>query len=188
MGLLLSLKVGFAELWNRSISNRQRFLTPALTGIGIGLVIIIFHLIASQFFGFERTYDRQFPNSILSALNTSISYELVFRLFFITFFVGLVSRFLVRNRWPNQVFWIIAALSACLFILTTVSPVIIMYSRIIEKELPVANIIESILFSGLVSMFAAYYLRKAGFLAAAGVHICANMVWVVIWGSLISAA
>lgn len=186
VGLVLSSKVGFAELWNKSAPNRQRFLTPALVGIGIGVFLIIVDLTVSRFFDFERVYARQFPNSILSALNTGITYELVFRLFFITFFVWVVSSFIVKNRWPNPVFWIIAVLSACACIYSTVYPIIAVY-QITDRELPVAYVIENILLAGLVSMYAAYYLRKAGFLAAAGVNIWANVVLRVIWESLIIA-
>ena len=186
VGIVLIPKIGFVELWDKNVTNRHRFLIPALIGTGIGLFLVVFDLIASQFFTIERLYNRQFPASILSALNTGITDELIYRLFFITLFVWLVSRFIVKNRWPNQVFWTVAALSAVTHILLTVIPVITAH-QIIERELPVAYIIEIILLSGLVSICAAYYLRKAGFLAAASVHISANIVWLVVWESLIIA-
>jgi len=187
VGLVLSPKVRFAGLWDESVINRRRFLTPALTGIGIGGVLIIVDLIASHLSDFEHLHTSQFPNSILSALNSGITYEIIFRLFLVTFLVWLVSRVLLKDRWPNRVFWIIIALSACACIFTSVAPLITVH-QLTERELPLAYIIESILFAGLVSMFAGYYLRKAGFLAAAGVHVWTNIVWQVIWESLIIAA
>ena len=187
VGLVLSPKVRFARLWDESVTNRHRFMIPALIGIGIGGVLIIVDLVASQFSDFEHLHTSQFLTSILSALNSGITYEIIFRLFLVTFLVWLVSRVLLKDRWPNQVFWIIIALSACAFIFTSVVPLITVH-QITERELPLAYIIERILSAGLVSMFAGYYLRKAGFLAAAGIHVWTNIVWQVVWESLIIAA
>jgi hypothetical protein len=41
---------------------------------------------------------------------------------------------------------------------------------------------EIILLNGIVSIFAAYYFRKFGFLAPVGIHFWTDVVWHVIWG------
>jgi hypothetical protein len=40
LGLKLSQKLGFAEIWDSKVSNKQRFLIPALIGIAIGVFFI----------------------------------------------------------------------------------------------------------------------------------------------------
>ncbi|GAH57810.1 unnamed protein product, partial [marine sediment metagenome] len=40
----------------------------------------------------------------------------------------------------------------------------------------------AILLNGVVSLFAAYYFRKYGFLAAVGIHFWTDVVWHVVWG------
>jgi len=41
IGLRLSQKLGFAEIWDPKVSNRERFFVPALTGVGLGIFLII---------------------------------------------------------------------------------------------------------------------------------------------------
>ena len=45
-------------------------------------------------------------------------------------------------------------------------------------------LLEVFLLNGLLSIFAAYYFRKYGFLAPVGIHFWADIVWHVLWGLL----
>jgi hypothetical protein len=45
-----------------------------------------------------------------------------------------------------------------------------------------ALIVEVFLLNGTLSLVAAYFFKKSGYLAAAGVHFWADMVWHVVWG------
>jgi hypothetical protein len=38
------------------------------------------------------------------------------------------------------------------------------------------------LLNWVISIFAAYYFRKYGFLAAVGIHFWTDIIWHVIWG------
>jgi hypothetical protein len=49
-------------------------------------------------------------------------------------------------------------------------------------EIPPALMSEIILLNGVVSIFAAYYFRKFGFLAPVGIHFWTDVVWHVVWG------
>jgi len=50
------------------------------------------------------------------------------------------------------------------------------------NEIPLALMSKIILLNGVVSLFAAYYFRKYGFLAAVGIHFWTDVVWHVVWG------
>ena len=50
------------------------------------------------------------------------------------------------------------------------------------NEIPLALLGEIILLNGVLSLFAANYFRKFGFLAAVGIHFWADVIWHVIWG------
>ena len=50
------------------------------------------------------------------------------------------------------------------------------------NEVPPVLMLEIILLNGVLSLFAAYYFRKYGFLAAVGIHFWVDVVWHVIWG------
>jgi len=51
------------------------------------------------------------------------------------------------------------------------------------SEIPPAVVTEIILLNGSLSLFAAYYFRKYGFLAPVGIHFWTDVVWHVIWGA-----
>jgi len=52
------------------------------------------------------------------------------------------------------------------------------------NQFPTALLVEIFLLNGAFSIFAAYYFRIYGFLAAVGIHFWTDVVWHVIWGAL----
>ena len=182
LGLKLSAKIGFADLWDARISNRQRFLIPALIGVGIGVFFIPADIILSQFHTFGPLPHPQFPVSLLASATAGIGEEVIFRLFFVSFWVWLISYVILKKRWQNQVFWIVAVLSALTFAFGHIPAMMILYGLNAVNEIPPALMAEIILLNGMVSLFAAYYFRKFGFLAAVGIHFWTDVVWHVIWG------
>ncbi|MFC2060467.1 type II CAAX prenyl endopeptidase Rce1 family protein [Chloroflexota bacterium] len=182
LGLKLSQKIGFTDLWDSRISNRQRFLIPALIGVGIGVFFVVVDVIFSQFHTFGPLPHPQFPASIVASLIAGIGEELIFRLFIISFWVWLVSYVILKKKWQNQIFWIVAVLSALAFAFGHVPTIMILFKLESINQIPPALLIEIILLNGAVSVFAAYYFRKFGFLAPVGIHFWADIVWHVIWG------
>lgn len=108
LGLKLSQKLGFADIWDTKISKRQRFLIPALIGIGIGIFFILADAILSQFHTLGAFPHPPFPTSLATSAVAGIGEELIFRLFFISFWVWLISYVILKKRWQNQIFWIMA--------------------------------------------------------------------------------
>jgi len=49
-------------------------------------------------------------------------------------------------------------------------------------ELSPVFLAEIFMLNGSLSLIAAYYLRKSGFLAPIGIHFWADILWHVIWG------
>ncbi|MEN3017357.1 MAG: CPBP family glutamic-type intramembrane protease [Candidatus Methanosuratincola petrocarbonis] len=182
LGLTLSQKLGFAELWDSKISNKQRFLIPALIGIGIGIFFILADAILSQFHTLGPLPHPPFPASLIASTAAGIGEEAIFRLFFISFWVWLISYVILKNRWQNQIFWIVTIFSALAFAFGHIPSVMILFSLNNVNEIPFALMTEIILLNGMVSLFAAYYFRKFGFLAPVGIHFWTDVVWHVIGG------
>ena len=182
LGLKLSQKLGFTDLWDSKISNKQRFLIPALVGIAIGVFFILVDVILSQFHTLGSFPHPPFPTSLVTSAAAAIGEELIFRLFFISFWVWLISYVILKKRWQNQIFWIIAIFSALAFALGHIPSVMILFGLNTVNEIPLAIMSEIILLNGVLSLFAAYYFRKFGFLAAVGIHFWADVVWHVVWG------
>ena len=182
LGLKLSQKLGYADIWDTKISKRQRFLIPALIGIGIGIFFILADAILSQFHTLGAFPHPPFPTSLVTSASAGIGEELIFRLFFISFWVWLISYVILKNRWQNQIFWIVTIFSALAFAAGHIPSVMILLGLNTVNEIPLALMSEIILLNGVVSLFAAYYFRKFGFLAAVGIHFWTDVVWHVVWG------
>jgi membrane protease YdiL (CAAX protease family) len=184
VGLKLSGRLGFALLWDPAVSNRQRFATPALIGAGVGIFFILVDAVLSRFHTFGPLPHPPFPASLVASAVAGIGEEIMFRLFFISFWVWLISAVILRGRWQNGVFWGVALFSALAFALGHLPSVMAVSGLDNPGQLPAALMVEIILLNGVLSLFAAWYLRKSGFLAAVGIHFWADVVWHVVWGML----
>lgn len=182
LGLLLTRRVGFADLWEPGVTNRQRLLLPALVGGATGLFFVLADTLFSCFRSGEPLPHPPFPTSLVASATAGIGEEIIFRLFFISFWVWLVSAVLLKGRWQNQVFWIVAVVAALVFALGHLPSLMFLLGLQQITAIPVALFGEIILLNGVLSLLAAFYLRNYGFLAAVSVHFWADVVWHVLWG------
>jgi hypothetical protein len=182
LGLQLSQKLGFANLWDPMVSNRQRFLIPALVGTGLGVFLIVADAILSRFHALGPLPHPPFPTSLVASASAGIGEELIFRLFFIPFWIWLISYVILKKKWQNPVFWIVATVSALAFAFGHIPSVMVLFEWKTIGEIPFALMSEIILLNSVVSIFAAYYFRRFGFLAPVGIHFWTDVVWHVLWG------
>jgi len=184
LGLKLSSKLGFADIWDLRVSNKQRFLIPALVGGVIGIFFILADVIFSKFHSLGPIPHPPFPTSLVASVTAGIGEEVIFRLFFISFWVWLISYVILKKRWQNQVFWVVSVFSALAFALGHFPSVMILFGLNTIQGIPFTLISEIILLNGVISIFAAYYFRKYGFLAAVGIHFWTDIIWHVLWGMI----
>jgi len=182
LGLYLSRKLGFAKIWDKNVSNKQRFLTPLFIGIILGVFLIVMDLIFSQFNEIGRFIHPPFPTSIFVSISAGIGEEIIFRLFFISFWVWLISSLILKGKAKNKVFWIISIISAFGFAIGHIPSIMILFGMKSITEISPILWGEIILLNGTISIFCAYYFRKYGFLAAVGIHFWTDIVWHVVYG------
>jgi len=183
VGWRLSYRLNFANIWDEKVSKRQRFLLPAFTGAAIGILFIAIDQVLSNFHEMGPLPHPPFPTSLVASLSAGIGEEVIFRLFFISFWVWLISHIVLKKRWENQVFWIVVVFSALAFAAAHLPSVMILFEVSSVGSLPGVLILELILLNGLLSIFAAYHFRYYGLLAAIGVHFWTDLIWHVIWGA-----
>ena len=118
----------------------------------------------------------------MASIAASIGEEIIFRLFFISFWVWPVSAILLKGRWQTQIFWIIALISALAFAFTHLPSVMFLIGVESIQAIPSLLIVELVILNAVLSIFAAHYFRLYGFLAAVGIHFWADVIWHVIWG------
>jgi hypothetical protein len=98
--------------------------------------------------------------------------------------VWVISYLILKGKMQSQVFWVIAIISAFLFAFSHIPTVQYIMGFSSLSEIPIALITEIIVLNGVLSLFAAYYFRKYGFLAAVGIHLWTDIVWHVIYGCI----
>jgi hypothetical protein len=182
LGLILWRRLGFPEIWDETVTNRQRFLVPAIVGAALGVVLIVADVIFSPFNGIGRLIHPPFPTSLVASIAAGIGEEMIFRLFFISFWTWLVGKVILRGRGLAIVFWIVSTFSALAFAAGHLPSLMIVYGVSNPGQFSPVLLLQVFLLNGLISIFAAYYFRKYGYLASVGVHFWTDIVWHMIWG------
>lgn len=184
LGFYLARNLGFVELWDARVTNRQRLLIPALVGVAVGILIIIGDLIFRPINGIGHFPHPPFPTSVVAAITAGIGEEIMFRLFFICFWTWLVSKVILRGRFQTIVYWVVSLFSAVAFGFGHLPSLMFLEGWATFSQVPAILLAEVLLLNGILSIAAAYFLRKVGFLGPVGVHLWADIVWHVIWGML----
>jgi membrane protease YdiL (CAAX protease family) len=184
VGLRLTRKLGYPDLLDTRVTTRQRFVIPCIVGLWLGLIFIVADNIFSRFHQYGPLPHPPFPTSILASFSAGIGEEMVFRLFFIPFLVWLISRVVLKGAQEQLTFWNAAIFSAIFFAAGHIPSVMYLLDVTTLSAIPPAMMAEIFLLNGALSLVAAYFLRRSGYLAAATVHTSADIVWHVIWGLL----
>ncbi len=182
VGLFLWRKLGLPEIWDAGVTNRQRFVVPLSVGVGLGVALIILDVFFRNVFGLPALPHPPFPTSLVASLAAGIGEETIFRLFFISLWTWLVSRVSLRWRAQTPVYWVVSVFSAVAFAMSHLPSIMFLNSWTSVSQVPPVLMTELLLLNGLISLVGAYYFRKYGFLATAGIHFWADVVWHVVWG------
>jgi hypothetical protein len=184
VGLRLTRKLGYPDLLDARVSTRQRFVNPCIVGLWLGLIFIVADNIFSRFHQYGPLPHPPFPTSIVASFSAGIGEEMVFRLFFIPFLVWLISRVVLKGQQERVTYWNAAIFSAVFFAAGHVPAVMYLLDINTLSGIPAAMMAELFVLNGTLSLVAAYFLRRSGYLAAVTVHTSADIVWHVIWGLL----
>jgi hypothetical protein len=182
LGLFFSRKLSLPEILDSAVSNRQRFFIPALVGLGSGIFFVLMDLWFSPVNGIGRLPHPPFPTAIVASISAGIGEEIMFRLFFISFWTWLVSRVILRARWQTPVYAVFSFLSAIAFSMAHLPAVMFLQGWSELGQMPGMLLAEILLLNGVLSLLAAYFFRKYGFLAPVGTHFWNDIVWHALWG------
>jgi hypothetical protein len=169
VGVWLSTKTGFPEIWDTNFSTRQKLLVPALIGLGSGL---LFRVIEQ--FQPLGNINIPFPASIPFYLYGGIISEILFRLFIIPLPLWLISSLLLRRRGQEGVFWGVAIITSFLEPLSQVGA---LYQLGLLNNGISPYIALLILLTYAVNLIAAYLFRKSGFVAPVVMRLAFYLIW-----------
>lgn len=181
-GLKLSQKLGFPKLWDKRISNKEKFIIPAITGVVIGIFFILIDFLINELTPYGRLPHPDFPLSIIASLSAGIGEEVIFRLFFISFWSWLISHIILKGKASSLVFWLVSVWSALTFSLGHLPSIMAIEGLNSISQIPPLIVVEIIVLNSTLSIPAAYYFKKYGILSAMGVHFWTDIVWHAIYG------
>jgi hypothetical protein len=178
-GIWFSARTGFPEMMDPRISQTNRFLYPALIGIGFGALAVWVDRSTGWATALASRMELEsihipYPASVLMYTGGSIVVEVLYRLLPVPFLVWLASNVLLRGRWQSQVFWITA------LVVSAVEPVSQHSSW--EGHQMVMN--EVMVQDYAMNLSQCYLFRRYGFLAPLTVRVAFYGVWHVLWGYL----
>lgn len=178
-GLWLTHRTGFPQMWEEDIDTRLRFLLPAGAGMfaALGMIAMDVCLEAGRY---PQILQTELPEGLLLVIIAGISEELVVRLFLIPFLVWLVSTLLLGGRRQTLVFWSAAILAAILYSLLALGVLLSSTELATVSAAPPFYVLglPTIL---LYSLLAAYFFRRAGFLAVLSLRFGFYFVWHILW-------
>jgi membrane protease YdiL (CAAX protease family) len=175
VGVYLAPGTGFAGMWQKGISNRKRFLEPALVGAAIGILSVILDIIQPQ----VSQEMIGLPASLVAYPLAGIIEEIVFRLFLTTTMVWILSNMLLRGNWQEAVFWVVNIFLGVFYTLSQLNQYESIFSPV--NLLTLAHFFVMI---ALYFILAAFYYRRYGFLAAISMSMGNYLVWHILWGGI----
>lgn len=176
VGVYLAPVTGFTGMWQKEISQRKRFLEPALIGVGIGVLAIGFDLLQPL----RGESLIKFPASLVAFPLAGILEEIIFRLFLTTTFVWMISNALLRGRWQEWIFWGVNIFLAVFYTISQLSQ----YQNLIAA-LDLIVVARFFVVIAVYFILAAFYYRKSGFLAAISMRLGYYLVWNILWGGIV---
>ena len=175
VGVFLAPRTGFADMWQKDITNLKRWLIPFLIGLGFGLLSIIFDLL--QPLG-EGSLIK-FPASLVEYPLAGILEEIIFRLFLTTTIVWIISEILLRGRWKEAVFWGTSIFLGIFYTLSQLN----LYQNLAET-LDILVLVQFFTMIAANFIVAAFLYRKYGFLAALSMRMGDYLLWHILWGAI----
>ena len=162
IGVLLSMRTGFASAWDAKVSNTQRFVIPIAAGLILGSLFLATDLITNmsqlqeEHLNIQST-DVVFPASIFVYSAAAIFVEVVYRLLTIPLVLGLLSIVVRSQSAREKIFWVLA------FLTSLIEP---MTNTAASQYLTPLALTFVLVQSFAANFLQAVFFRKYGFLAA----------------------
>lgn len=175
VGVFLAPRTGFADMWQKDITNHKRWLIPFLIGLGFGLLSIIFDYLQPLGEGSLII----FPASLVAYPLAGILEEIIFRLFLTTTIVWIISEILLRGRWQEAVFWGTSIFLGLFYTLSQIN----LYQNL-TGTLDLLVLLQFFTMIAANFIVAAFLYRKFGFLAALSMRMGDYLLWHILWGAI----
>lgn len=169
--LFLQTNANIPNFLDKNVSNKQRFIIPALIGFVFGILdVIVFKLVLHpEPYTELPPFLQPFPYSLFLYFSGAFEIEVFYRLIPLTLIL-LLGKWIAKGKYFNVFFWTGAILTSL---------------REPLEQLPsegVSIIIYSLVTGFLMNYLQAVYFKKSGFLAALTVRLGHYLFWHILLG------
>lgn len=190
LGVLLSMRTGFPDALDRSISNRKRIVLPILLGAGLGILAILIDQLThgTKFLEMqtgEASFNIYFPASLFVYTGGIVLVEAAFRILVIPLCIWLVSNLLLRGRGQEQTFWISAVILSLFEPVTQGLGIIFLKPSADPVFLLLTQFLPYFITNYPLNFGQAVLFRKYGFLASFFMRLGFYMLWHIAYGNFI---
>jgi hypothetical protein len=172
--MILAPHAGFAEMWASGMPIRHRVGDPLLVGIGLGLVMVLSDL----FWPLGPELQTPFPDSIVVFSLAGLVEEILVHLFLTTALVWLISSVILKQRYGEAVFWVVAVAVGLAYWLLQISAIRTFFPEKFSDVLAV----QLLFLIAATIILGAYFYRRRGFIAALALRYGFYLVWHILWG------
>jgi membrane protease YdiL (CAAX protease family) len=187
-GLWLAGKLQLPIMYRDGAGWRAWFLWPMLIGLALGLALIVGDRAFVALGAGPGFPHPAFPLSLIASATAGIGEEILFRGLILGLW-ALLFNFLLR-RWHGRAaaLWIGNVLAALAFSAGHLPTVMILTNAATPAAIPPLILAELIVLNTLAGLVAGERYIRDGLVAAIGVHFWADVVWHVIWPTVLAAA
>lgn len=190
VGVLLSMRTGFPDALDKSISNRQRILIPLALGAALGILAIIIDQFTqgTKFIEMqtgEASFNIYFPASLFVYTGGIVLVEAIFRVLALPLFLWLISNLLLRGRGQPQTFWILAVILSLIEPVTQGLGIIFLKSSANPTMLLLTQFVPYFVTNYPLNLGQAIFFRKYGFLASFAMRLGFYVMWHIVYGNFI---
>ena len=169
--LFLQTKANLPNFLETNISNKQRFLTPAIIGAAFGIldVIIIKMILHPEPYTELPPFLQPFPYSLFLYFSGAFEIEVFYRLIPLTLLL-LTGKWIAKGKYFNVFFWTGAALTSLREPLEQL------------PDGPLLFMIYSLVTGYIMNYLQAIHFKKSGFLASLTVRSGHYLFWHILLG------
>jgi hypothetical protein len=172
IAIAVASRVGFPDMWSEKVSNRQRFAIPMLVGTGLAIIEVVMNALSMQ----PKPPTVDFPLSLPAYLSGGILSEILLHLIPVVLLVWIIGTIILRGKWQEQVFWVVAVLVS---LLEPVLQIGGLYQMGLLSNAVIACVLFVYIFA--VNMTLLYFFRKYGFLATVASRLALYLIWHIVW-------
>jgi hypothetical protein len=162
---------------------------PLLTGALAGVIMVVFEQVMQRWFAAPSIPHPEFPSSLLASYSAAVGEEVIFRLFLLSLWALLwtqaLKHFSPSARTRVYALAIANGIAAVSFALAHLGSAMVLFGVTSPAELAGVTLVELLVLNAIIGLVAGQSFIRHGLVAAAGVHLGADLIWHVVYGLLV---